>query len=61
MRLSFKYDVRNINNIQKEIINDLMWHMTKVYNILLHKLREKEKYIDANKSVNIISDRKSVV
>ena len=55
MRLSFKYDVRNINNIQKEIINDLMWHMTKVYNILLHKLREKEKYIDANKSVNIIS------
>jgi len=55
MRLSFKYDVRNINNIQKEIINNLMWHMTKVYNILLHKLREKEKYIDANKSVNIIS------
>ena len=56
MRLSFKYIVSKINNMQKEIINDLMWHTTKVYNILLHELREKEKYIDANKSVNIIQN-----
>lgn len=56
MRLSFKYVVSKINNMQREIINDLMWHTTKVYNILLHELREKEKYIDANKSVNIIQN-----
>lgn len=55
MRLSFKYDVSKISNVQKEIINDIMWHTTKVYNILLHELREKEKQININKSINIIS------
>ena len=55
MRLSFKYDVSKISNVQKEIIKDIMWHTTKVYNILLHELREKEKQININKSINIIS------
>lgn len=40
MRLSFKYVVSKISNVQKEIINDIMWHTTKVYNILLHELRD---------------------
>ncbi len=54
MKLSFKYVVSKLNNIQKDIVNDLMWHTTKVYNILLHEIREKERYIDVNKSINII-------
>lgn len=54
MKLSFKYVVSKLNRMQKDIVNDLMWHTTKVYNILLHELREKERYIDENKSINII-------
>lgn len=55
MKLSFKYIISELNNIQKDIIEDLQWHTTKVYNILLHELREKERYIDENKSINIIA------
>ena len=38
MKLSFKYNVKNINSIQKNIISDLVWHTKKVSNMLLYDM-----------------------
>ncbi len=55
MKLSFKYSLNKIDNKQKEILKDIMWHITKVYNTLMYEIREKGRQIDVNKSINIIS------
>jgi len=55
MKLTFKYTIPNKGaKREKEIIEDLMWHSTKVYNMLLYELREHERYIDINKRINQI-------
>ena len=55
MLLTFKMDITKINEKQKNIINDLSWHVEKVYNTLLYEIRENKRYIDLNKSLNILS------
>ena len=46
MKLSFKYNVKNINSIQKNIISDLVWHTKKVSNMLLYDIREGKEKLD---------------
>ena len=55
MKLSFKYNVKNINSIQQKIISDLVWHTKKVSNMLLYDIREGKEKIELNKNLNIIS------
>ena len=55
MKLSFKYNVKNINSIQQNIISDLVWHTKKVSNMLLYDIREGKEKIELNKNLNIIS------
>ena len=55
MKLSFKYNVKNINSIQKNIISDLVWHTKKVSNMLLYDIREGKEKLELNKNLNIIS------
>ena len=55
MKLSFKYNVKNINFIQQHIISDLVWHTKKVSNMLLYDIREGKEKIELNKNLNIIS------
>ena len=43
MKLSFKYNVKDIKTKQKEIISDLIWHTKKVSNTLLYDIREGKK------------------
>ncbi len=53
VRISFKYVVQDVNEKNK-IIEDLMWHGVRVYNTLLHELREVRRKIDKEKSINMI-------
>ena len=55
MLLTFKMDITNMTDVQKNIINDLSWHVEKVYNTLLYEIYEHKRYIDLNKSLNILS------
>ena len=55
MLLTFKMDITKTNDIQKNIINELKWHIEKVYNSLLYEIQENNRYIDLNKSLNILS------
>ena len=55
MLLTFKMDITNITDVQKNIIKDLCWHVEKVYNTLLYEIRESKREIDLNKSLNILS------
>ena len=57
MKLSFKYNVKNIKSKQKEIISDLIWHTKKVSNTLLYDIREGKEKLDFGKSLNIISSK----
>ena len=43
LRLTFVYDLK-MNKIQEKIIKELMWHSSKVYNMLNYEVKEgKEK------------------
>ena len=55
MKLSFKYNVKNINSIQQNIISDLVWHTKKVSNMLLYDIREGKEKLELNNNLNIIS------
>ena len=55
MKLSLKYNVKNPNRQQVEIINDLEWHTKKVMNMLLYDIKEGKEKIDVTKSINIIT------
>ena len=54
MKLTLRYNITKIDKKQKEIIEEIMWHATKVYNMVLYELREEKRKIDVNKSINII-------
>ena len=41
MLLTFKQDITKCNEEQKNIINELSWHIEKVYNTLLHEIKER--------------------
>ena len=55
MLLTFKMDKTKLNEKQLNIINELGWHIEKVYNSLLYEVRENKRYIDLSKSLNILS------
>ena len=55
MKLSFKYNVKNINSTEQNIISDLVWHIKKVSNMLLYDIREGKEKLELNKNLNIIS------
>ncbi len=55
MKLSLKYNVKNPNKEQVEIINDLQWHTKKVMNMLLYDIKENKETIDVTKGINIIT------
>ena len=48
MKLSSKYNVKNINSIQQNIISDLVWHIKKVSNMLLYDIREGKEKLELN-------------
>ena len=54
MKLTLRYNITKIDKKQKEIIEEIMWHATKVYNMVLYELREGKRKIDVNKSIKII-------
>ena len=55
MLLTFKMDITKCNDEQKKIINELLWHIEKVYNTLLYEIKEDKRDIDLSKSLNILS------
>lgn len=56
MKLSFKYCFK-LNEIKKEIINDLSWHTSKMYNIVMYDILQGNIECNLNSSINIISGR----
>lgn len=57
MLLTFKMDVTKLNDKELNIINELGWHIEKVYNSLLYEVRENQRYIDLSKSLNILASK----
>ena len=57
MKLSFKYVVPRKARREKAIIEDLMWHTTKVYNTLLYELKEKQEIVNYSGSINVQSSK----
>ena len=56
MRLAFQYTFKP-NFIQKEIIEDIMWHCEKVYNTLNYDIYQGKEKISLEKSLNIQSSK----
>jgi len=55
LKLTFKYKLENITNSKKEILDELMWHTTKVYNMVLYQIKEEKVVIDEKVNLNIAS------
>lgn len=58
MKQVFKYVIKRPNEVQKEILKDLMWHVTKVYNIMLYSIIEDQTDIPdriEKEALNILS------
>ena len=52
LRLTFVYDLK-MNKIQEKIIKELMWHSSKVYNMLNYEVKEGKEKINAKGSINV--------
>jgi len=48
-------DITKTNEKQLSIINELGWHIEKVYNSLLYEVRENKRQIDLRKNLNLLS------
>lgn len=57
MLLTFKMDITKLNEKGLNIINELGWHIEKVYNSLLYEVRENKRCIDLSKSFNILASK----
>ena len=57
MKLSFKYCINDASDIKVNIVKDLIWHVEKVMNTLMYELKEKQRIINLNNSLNIISSK----
>ena len=55
IKLSFKWNIKNVDKKSLDIINDLSWHVKKVCNILLYDIKKGKEEIDVEKSINIIT------
>ena len=52
MRLTFTYIIRP-NKTQDKIIKELMWHSSKVYNMLNYNVKEGKEKINTNGILNL--------
>ena len=52
MRLTFTYIIKP-NKSQEKIIKELMWHSSKVYNMLNYDVKEGKEKINANGILNV--------
>ena len=52
MRLTFTYIIRP-NKTQDKIIKELMWHSSKVYNMLNYNVKEGKEKINTNGILNV--------
>ena len=57
MKLSFKYCINDAFDIKINIVKDLIWHVEKVMNTLMYELKEKQRIINFNNSLNVISSK----
>ena len=57
MKLSFKYCINEVSDVKINIVKDLIWHVEKVMNTLMYELKEKQRIIDFNNSLNILSSK----
>ena len=57
MKLSFKYCINEVSDVKINIVKDLIWHVEKVMNTLMYEIKEKQRIIDFNKNINIISSK----
>lgn len=55
MKLTFKYKLRRMTTEQKNIVDELIWHATKVYNMVLYDIKEGKELINAKGNLNFIS------
>ena len=56
MRLTFTYIIRP-NKTQDKIIKELMWHSSKVYNMLNYNVKEGKEKINTNGILNVEGSR----
>ena len=56
MRLTFTYIIKP-NKSQEKIIKELMWHSSKVYNMLNYDVKEGKEKINANGILNVEGSR----
>ena len=56
MRLTFTYIIRP-NKAQDKIVNELMWHSSKVYNMLNYNVKEGKEKINTNGILNVEGSR----
>ena len=56
MRLTFTYIIRP-NKSQDKIIKELMWHSSKVYNMLNYDVKEGKEKIKTNGILNVEGSR----
>ena len=57
MKLTFKYELERLSNTKKEILKELMWHTTKVYNMVLYEIREGQVEIKENNNSMLVSGK----
>ena len=56
MRLTFTYILKP-NKSQDKIIKELMWHVSKVYNMLNYNVKERKELINTNAILNVEGSR----
>ena len=56
MRLTFTYILKP-NKSQDKIIKELMWHVSKVYNMLNYNVKERKEIININAILNVEGSR----
>ena len=56
MKLTFTYIIRP-NNTQDKIVKELMWHSSKVYNMLNYNVKEGKEKINTNEILNVEGSR----
>ena len=52
MRLTFVYDLK-MNKSQEKLVKELMWHGSKVYNMLNYEVKEGKEKINTKASLNV--------
>lgn len=55
MKLTFKYSLNKLTKVNKDVLDDLLWHTTKTYNMLLYDIKNRKFEINVSKSLNILS------